>query len=304
MQAGISDMLKKVRQIEIRTNRQVSDALAGAYHSIFKGRGMDFEESREYQVGDEIRSIDWNVTARTGKAHVKRYTEERELTMMLMVDLSASGLFGSSLVSKRERMAEIASTLAFSAVRNGDKVGLALFTDSVELMIAPRKGRRHILRLIRDILFYEPKSAKTDIAACIDEVNRVVKRRAIMVVVSDFLQGKNGMLPTDDNGEVVRALSLTNRRHDLICASVSDPREFELPNVGTLFLEDAESGECVQIDTSSAKVRKAYSDYNFIRKSQFEKQLAKVGIDLLEVDTTDDYIFKLKKFFETRKSKR
>lgn len=297
-------MLKKVRQIEIRTNRQVSDALAGAYHSIFKGRGMDFEESREYQVGDEIRSIDWNVTARTGKAHVKRYTEERELTMMLMVDLSASGLFGSSLVSKRERMAEIASTLAFSAVRNGDKVGLALFTDSVELMIAPRKGRRHILRLIRDILFYEPKSAKTDIAACIDEVNRVVKRRAIMVVVSDFLQGKNGMLPTDDNGEVVRALSLTNRRHDLICASVSDPREFELPNVGTLFLEDAESGECVQIDTSSAKVRKAYSDYNFIRKSQFEKQLAKVGIDLLEVDTTDDYIFKLKKFFETRKSKR
>lgn len=304
MQAGISDMLKKVRQIEICTNRQVSDALAGAYHSIFKGRGMDFEESREYQVGDEIRSIDWNVTARTGKAHVKRYTEERELTMMLMVDLSASGLFGSSLVSKRERMAEIASTLAFSAVRNGDKVGLALFTDSVELMIAPRKGRRHILRLIRDILFYEPKSAKTDIAACIDEVNRVVKRRAIMVVVSDFLQGKNGMLPTDDNGEVVRALSLTNRRHDLICASVSDPREFELPNVGTLFLEDAESGECVQIDTSSAKVRKAYSDYNFIRKSQFEKQLAKVGIDLLEVDTTDDYIFKLKKFFETRKSKR
>lgn len=304
MQAGISDMLKKVRQIEIRTNRQVSDALAGAYHSIFKGRGMDFEESREYQVGDEIRSIDWNVTARTGKAHVKRYTEERELTMMLMVDLSASGLFGSSLVSKRERMAEIASTLAFSAVRNGDKVGLALFTDSVELMIAPRKGRRHILRLIRDILFYEPKSAKTDIAACIDEVNRVVKRRAIMVVVSDFLQGKNGMLPTDDNGEVVRALSLTNRRHDLICASVSDPREFELPNVGTLFLEDAESGECVQIDTSSAKVRKAYSDYNFIRKSQFEKRLAKVGIDLLEVDTTDDYIFKLKKFFETRKSKR
>lgn len=304
MQAGISDMLKKVRQIEIRTNRQVSDALAGAYHSIFKGRGMDFEESREYQVGDEIRSIDWNVTARTGKAHVKRYMEERELTMMLMVDLSASGLFGSSLVSKRERMAEIASTLAFSAVRNGDKVGLALFTDSVELMIAPRKGRRHILRLIRDILFYEPKSAKTDIAACIDEVNRVVKRRAIMVVVSDFLQGKNGMLPTDDNGEVVRALSLTNRRHDLICASVSDPREFELPNVGTLFLEDAESGECVQIDTSSAKVRKAYSDYNFIRKSQFEKQLAKVGIDLLEVDTTDDYIFKLKKFFETRKSKR
>ncbi len=304
MQAGISDMLKKVRQIEIRTNRQVSDALAGAYHSIFKGRGMDFEESREYQVGDEIRSIDWNVTARTGKAHVKRYTEERELTMMLMVDLSASGLFGSSLVSKRERMAEIASTLAFSAVRNGDKVGLALFTDSVELMIAPRKGRRHILRLIRDILFYEPKSAKTDIAACIDEANRVVKRRAIMVVVSDFLQGKNGMLPTDDNGEVVRALSLANRRHDLICASVSDPREFELPNVGTLFLEDAESGECVQIDTSSAKVRKAYSDYNFIRKSQFEKQLAKVGIDLLEVDTTDDYIFKLKKFFETRKSKR
>ena len=165
MSDNITDMLKKVRQIEIRTNRQVSDALAGAYHSVFKGRGMDFEEAREYTFGDEIRAIDWNVTARTGKAHVKKFREERELTMMLAVDLSASGNFGSADISKRELAAELASTLAFSAARNNDKVGLALFSDGIEHIIPPRKGRRHILRLIRDILAFEPKRKGTNIAS-------------------------------------------------------------------------------------------------------------------------------------------
>lgn len=192
----LTDMLKKVRQIEIRTNRHVSDALAGAYHSLFKGRGMDFEEAREYEPGDEIRSIDWNVTARTGKAHVKKYREERELTMMIAVDLSASGQFGSGELSKRELAAELASTLAFSAARNGDKVGLALFTEGVEHIIPPRKGRRHILRLIRDILVWKPQKAGTDIAAALDEINRILKRRAIVVLISDFLQGPDGRLPT------------------------------------------------------------------------------------------------------------
>lgn len=191
----ITDMLKKVRQIEIRTNRQVSDALAGAYHSVFKGRGMDFEEAREYQPGDEIRSIDWNVTARTGKAHVKKYREERELTMMIVVDLSASGQFGSGDSSKREIAAEIASTLAFSAARNNDKVGLVLFTKEAEHIIPPRKGRQHILRLIRDVLVFEPKHRGTDIAAALDEVNRILKRKAIVVLISDFLQGPDGKIP-------------------------------------------------------------------------------------------------------------
>ena len=217
---NISEMLKKVRQIEIRTNRQVSDALAGAYHSVFKGRGMDFEEAREYQFGDEIRSIDWNVTARTGKAHVKKYREERELTMMIVVDLSASGGFGSGGESKREIAAEIAATLAFSASRNGDKVGLVLFTKEAEHIIPPRKGRRHILRIIRDVLAFSPQYKGTDISAALDKVNRMLKRKTIVALVSDFLQGPDGTLPDPadkSKSEVFKALDITNRRHDLVC---------------------------------------------------------------------------------------
>ncbi len=297
----ITEMLKKVRQIEIRTNRQVSENLAGAYRSVFKGRGMDFEEAREYQPGDEIRSIDWNVTARTGKAHVKKYREERELTMMLAVDLSASGQFGSGDSSKREIAAEIASTLAFSAARNNDKVGLVLFTEDAEHIIPPRKGRRHILRLIRDILAFEPQHRGTNIARALEEVNRILKRRAIVVLVSDFLQGPDGKIPDPEGkSEVFKALDITNRRHDLVCFEIVDPRETVLPALGVLTLEDSETGEIVSLDTSSAAVRKTYAEINARRLADFKRTLARSKIDLLEIRTDKPFITPLRKFFERR----
>lgn len=297
----ITEMLKKVRQIEIRTNRQVSENLAGAYRSVFKGRGMDFEEAREYQPGDEIRSIDWNVTARTGKAHVKKYREERELTMMLAVDLSASGQFGSGDSSKREIAAEIASTLAFSAARNNDKVGLVLFTEDAEHIIPPRKGRRHILRLIRDILAFEPQHRGTNIARALEEVNRILKRRAIVVLVSDFLQGPDGKIPDPEGkSEVFKALDITNRRHDLVCFEIVDPRETVLPALGVLTLEDSETGEIVSLDTSSAAVRKTYAEINARRLADFKRALARSKIDLLEIRTDKPFITPLRKFFERR----
>lgn len=297
----ITEMLKKVRQIEIRTNRQVSENLAGAYRSVFKGRGMDFEEAREYQPGDEIRSIDWNVTARTGKAHVKKYREERELTMMLAVDLSASGQFGSGDSSKREIAAEIASTLAFSAARNNDKVGLVLFTEDAEHIIPPRKGRRHILRLIRDILAFEPQHRGTNIARALEEVNRILKRRAIVVLVSDFLQGPDGKIPDPEGkSEVFKALDITNRRHDLVCFEIVDPRETVLPALGVLTLEDSETGEIVSLETSSAAVRKTYAEINARRLADFKRTLARSKIDLLEIRTDKPFITPLRKFFERR----
>ena len=300
----LTDMLKKVRQIEIRTNRHVSDALAGAYHSLFKGRGMDFEEAREYEPGDEIRSIDWNVTARTGKAHVKKYREERELTMMIAVDLSASGQFGSGELSKRELAAELASTLAFSAARNGDKVGLALFTEGVEHIIPPRKGRRHILRLIRDILAWKPQKAGTDIAAALDEINRILKRRAIVVLISDFLQGPDGRLPDPDekgSDAVFKALDIANRRHDLVCFSLSDPRELSMPRgLCTVTLEDGETGEIVALDTHNPAVCAKYEEINSERMKKFKRALARSKIDLLETFTDKPYISALRRFFERR----
>lgn len=297
----ITEMLKKVRQIEIRTSRQVSENLAGAYRSVFKGRGMDFEEAREYQPGDEIRSIDWNVTARTGKAHVKKYREERELTMMLAVDLSASGQFGSGDSSKREIAAEIASTLAFSAARNNDKVGLVLFTEDAEHIIPPRKGRRHILRLIRDILAFEPQHRGTNIARALEEVNRILKRRAIVVLVSDFLQGPDGKIPDPEGkSEVFKALDITNRRHDLVCFEIVDPRETVLPALGVLTLEDSETGEIVSLDTSSTAVRKTYAEINARRLADFKRALARSKIDLLEIRTDKPFITPLRKFFERR----
>ena len=305
MSEASTEMLRKVRRIEIATRRQVSDAIAGAYKSVFKGQGMDFEEVREYQAGDEIRSIDWNVTARTGKAHVKKYREERELTMMIAVDLSASGNFGSLGQSKRELGAELASTLAFSAVYNGDKVGLALFTDDMELVIPPRKGRGHILRLIRDILYFKPKRTGTNIAKALDGVNRLLKRRAIVVLISDFLQGPNGKLPNTGAGTgdaLLKALDLTNRRHDLICVNVFDEREISLPSgLGAIRLEDSETGECIELDTFNADVRKAYAEENETRIKNFRTALARSDIDSLNVCAGKPYIVALRKFFERRK---
>src|SRR5277367_3099914 len=236
------EILKKVRAIEIRTNRLVNDSLAGQYHSVFKGRGMDFDEVREYSPGDEVRLIDWNVTARTGTPFIKKLREERELTILLAVDVSASGKFGSQSQSKRELAAEVASVLAFSAIRNRDKVGLLLFSDEVEQYIPPTKGRQHVLRVIREILFCAPRRRGTDIAAALDFVSDVQRRRAVVYVISDFMETPEAF------ERLRRQLQLTNKRHDLVLLHLRDRHEEELPNLGLLTLEDPETGEVVQID--------------------------------------------------------
>src|ERR1700743_3669896 len=242
-------IMSSMRQLEIRTRRMVDDSMAGSYHSVFKGRGMDFDEAREYTSGDEVRTIDWNVTARAGRAFVKKFTEERELTIFLVVDISASGNFGSGPLSKRDLAAEVASVLAFSAIRNSDKVGLILYTDRIERYLPPKKGRRHVLRVVRDILYHEPKGIGTDTVDTVDVVNKLLHRRAIVFLISDFETTGN---PDAVRPQLRRAARQTNRRHDLIALHIEDPREKELPNVGILALEDAETGEIIALDTASA----------------------------------------------------
>ena len=290
-------ILKKVRQIEVRTRHLVDDTLAGSYHSVFKGRGMNFDEVREYVPGDAIRTIDWNVTARTGVPHVKKFTEERELTILLVIDVSNSGLFGSGDETKREMMAELGSVLAFSAVRNNDKVGLVLFSDFVELYIPPKKGRSHILRVIREILFFRPRGKGTDIGRALDFVNRVTKRKCVTFLVSDFC------LPGDFQ-ETLEALQpklrLTGRRHDLIGVSVTDPRERELPDVGRITLEDAETGEQILLNTGDAWTRKAYANLAADQQTRLRATMRKSGIDLLELSTDSSYIAPLIGFFRSR----
>ncbi len=295
------DILKKVRQVEIRTNRLVDDTLAGQYHSVFKGRGMNFDEVREYVPGDEVRTIDWNVTARQGRPFVKKFVEERELTIMLLIDVSASGEFGSAFQSKREMMAELGSVLAFSAVRNNDKVGLILFTDEVELYIPPAKGKRHILRVIREILFFQPQGRQTDLANALDFANQVVKRRAVNFLISDFC-----LLDDFDKAlaNLKPKLSVTNRRHDLVAVSVTDPREHELPDIGLLTVEDAETGEQVDINTSDPAVREGFSRLAGEREKELAKCLRSTGVDMLSLTTDVSYLPALMGFFKTRERRR
>lgn len=299
----IRDILRTVRQVEIRTRRLVTNALAGAYHSSFKGSGIEFEEVREYTPGDDVRTIDWKVTAKVGRPYVKRYREERELTLMLAVDVSASGLFGSGTRSKRALAAELASVLAFSALKNQDKVGLLLFTDEVEHYIPPKKGRAHILRLIRDILFHEPRRSGTDIAGALDYLNRLLKRRSLCFLLSDFLQGPTGALPSPGD-PLLRTLSLTNRRHELIALMLDDPRETRLPDIGLLNLEDAETGEALQLNTHSQRVRARYEAANGLRRDATLKALRQCGIDVLPLSTATPYIHTLRQFFERRRIRR
>jgi uncharacterized protein (DUF58 family) len=290
------DILKKVRQVEIRTNRLVNDSLAGQYHSVFKGRGMDFDEVREYVPGDEVRAIDWNVTARAGHAFVKKFTEERELTILLVVDLSASGNFGSGPRSKRQMAAELASVLAFSATRNSDKVGLVLFTDQIEQYIPPKKGRQHVLRVIREILFFEPHSRGTDIVRALDFANQVTSRRAIMFLLSDF------ELPNQDYSlaDLRRGLRLASRRHDLVALHVHDLRESELPDVGQLSVEDAETGELIELDTTDESVRSRFAELANQRMDNLRRALAGEGVDALDLDTSEPYEPALRSFFKNR----
>jgi uncharacterized protein (DUF58 family) len=293
--------MSSMRQLEIRTRRLVNDSLSGAYHSVFKGRGMDFDEVREYTPGDEIRTIDWNVTARAGRPFVKKFTEERELTIFLLVDISASGNFGSGALSKRDLAAELASVLAFSAIRNSDKVGLLLFTDRVERYLLPKKGRRHVLRVIRDILYHVPQGRGTDSVKALDVVNHVLHRRAIVFLISDFETSKD---PQVARAEMRRAMRQTNRRHDLIAVHIEDPREKELPNVGILALEDAESGEIIELNTSRAAVRQRFKDQASERSRQLVTDFRSEGIDTLQLQTDASYMPALQRFFKTRVRRR
>jgi uncharacterized protein (DUF58 family) len=292
-----SQVMSSMRQLEIRTRRLVNDSLSGAYHSVFKGRGMDFDEVREYTPGDEVRTIDWNVTARAGRPFVKKFTEERELTIFLLVDISASGNFGSGTLSKRDLAAELASVLAFSAIRNSDKVGLLLYTDRVERYLLPKKGRRHVLRVIRDILYHQPEGKGTDSVKALDVVNHVLHRRAIVFLISDFETSKD---PQAARAELRRAMRQTNRRHDLIAVHVEDPREKELPNVGIVALEDAESGEIVELDTSRAMVRQRFKDHALERSRRLVMDFRAEGIDTLQLQTDAPYMPALQRFFKTR----
>ena len=295
------EILKKVRQVEIRTNRLVNDALAGQYHSVFKGSGMNFDSVREYVRGDELKRIDWNVTARAGTPFVKEFTEERELTIMLLVDVSGSGEFGSAKQSKRELVAELASVLAFSATKNNDKVGLILFTDEVELYIPPRKGRSHVLRVIREILFFEPERSGTDIENAMNFVSRVINRRAVTFLISDFCFPGN----QDDLLESLRKkLQITNKRHDVISVAVNDPREIELPNIGYITIEDAETGEQVELNTGSESVRDTYSKLADKQRHDLRRAIKSAGVDMLEISTDQPYIIALQQFFSTRKGRR
>jgi uncharacterized protein (DUF58 family) len=311
------EILKKIRQIEIRTQRLVTESTAGQYHSAFKGQGMDFDEVREYQPGDDVRAIDWNVTARMNHPFVKKFVEERELTVVLAVDLSGSGLFGSCDYTKRELAAEIASVLAFSAIRNNDRVGLLLFTEEVEKYIPPRKGRRHVLRVIREILCFEPRLRGTDIHVALDVLQRVLGRRAIVVLVSDFLgqthtaRGdmashlKRGVVFSATLGQVpLSALRQVRRRHDVVAVQVVDRFELELPPLGRMILKDAESGEVVEIDTGNRVRRQAFAERQRRSQRELEKLFRSAAIDFLQLRTDQPYAAELARFFERREKRR
>ena len=291
-------MRSRMRELEITTRRVVDDTMAGAYHSVFKGRGMDFDEVREYTPGDEVRTIDWNVTARAGRAFVKKFTEERELTIFLVVDISASGNFGSGTMSKRDLAAEVASVLAFSAIRNSDKVGLILYTDRIERYLPPKKGRRHVLRVVRDILYHEPQGIGTDTVKTLDVVNHVLHRRAVVFLISDFQAG--GGNPNVARAGLRRAVRATHRRHDLIAVHIEDPREKELPNVGIIALEDAETGEIVELNTARAAVRKSFSELSLERAQRLRSDLRAEGVDTVQLRTDTPYIPPLQRFFKSR----
>jgi uncharacterized protein (DUF58 family) len=301
----LQETLEAVRRVEIRTNRLVNDMMVGAYLSHFKGRGMDFEELREYMPGDDVRTIDWNVTYRMGRPFVKRFREERELGVILAMDVSASGAFGSTRRTKREFSAEIAATLACSAARSSDKVGLLLFSDQTELFLPPRKGRKHVLRAIKEMLFFEPKHKGTDIPAALGFLNHVIPRRSIVFLFTDFLHGTGRPASRPQTGhDLVREIGITNSRHDLVCVHLHDPRESEMPNAGLLTLEDAETGEVLELDSGRGTVRQAYAETNQQRLAELDRALRHGGVDTLRFHTGQPFAQTLQQFFETRRGRR
>ncbi|MCA9403522.1 MAG: DUF58 domain-containing protein [Candidatus Omnitrophica bacterium] len=297
------ELFRKVRQIEITTSRLVTDAFAGQYHSVFKGQGIEFDEVREYQIGDDIRSIDWNVTARTGKPYIKKFIEERELTVMIMVDLSASAKFSSSDELKSQLAAEMSALLALSAIRNNDKVGLIIFTDEIELFIPPRKGRGHVLRLIREVLYFRPQRTSTNIRQALEFMSRVTTRKAITFLISDFL-GHNLEVPQGEVEDSFRkTLSIAHQRHDLIAVTLNDPHEQTLPDCGLVLLEDAETGRLVCVDAGSAGVRRRYAEANRARIEKREQLFRSLGIDFINISTAGSYVDEVVRFFRKRLKK-
>lgn len=284
-----SDVLKKVRRIEIYTRNLVNSVFSGEYHSVFKGRGIEFSEVRSYVPGDDIRFIDWNVTARTGAPHVKIFNEERELTIMLLVDASSSGEFGTARQMKREVATELCALLAMSAIKNNDRVGLIMFTDTVEKHIPPKKGRKHVLRVIRELLTTEPTGKGTDMAAGLEYAAKVMKRKCVIFLISDFL-----------SGDYEKALKVAAKKHDVIPITISDPREMEFPNMGIVNLEDAETGERILVDTSDSKVRAAFAKQAKEKLKARETLFKKIDIETIPVTTGKPYTPELVKYFRKR----
>ncbi|MBB28765.1 MAG: DUF58 domain-containing protein [Gemmatimonadetes bacterium] len=287
-----AEILKKVKRIELRTRHLVNTVFSGEYHSVFKGQGMAFAEVREYQLGDDVRTIDWNVTARMGHPFVKVFDEERELTVMLMVDASGSGDFGTVEQMKGEIGVEICAMLAFSAIQNNDRVGLIIFTDEVEAFIPPKKGRKHVLRVIRELLYFRPQRRNTDIGEALDYLNNVTTRKSVVFLVSDFLA--EGSL---------RSLRVAARRHDLIAVVLEDPRESEMPDVGIVELEDAETGEEILVDTSHPEMRELFTRYALDARRQRDRAFRSNGIEQVDIKTDTSYVDSLMRFFKMRSQK-
>ena len=287
------ELLKKIRKIEIGTRRVVNETLSGQYHSVFKGRGMAFDEVRQYQAGDEIRAIDWNVTARMNDAYVKVFTEERELTVMLLVDMSGSQDFGTREKTKGEQAAELAALVAFSAISNNDRVGLVLFTDRVERFVPPKKGRKHVLRVISEVLTFKPKHRRTDVRAGLDYLNRIAKRKTVTFLISDFIA---------DNYE--RPLRIAARRHDLVAIALRDPLERELPALGLALVEDPETGERMHVDLSDPSVRGAFAGEVERRRQDRKRLFSKLDIDQVEIDVGSEFVKPLVTFFRARAKRR
>lgn len=283
------DILKKVKRIEIRTRGLVNDVFSGEYHSVFRGRGMEFSEVREYQVGDDIRTIDWNVSARMGHPFVKVFEEERELTVMLLVDVSSSGDFGTVERMKGELAIEICALLAFSAIKNNDKVGLVIFTDRIEKFVPPKKGKSHVLRVLRELLYHEPKGRGTDIAMALEYLSSVITRRAVVFLVSDFI-----------SEDYSKAMQIANKRHDLVAITITDPREMELPNIGLVELEDAETEETILLDTADAATRSMFTRETSAAKEKRDKMLRTLSVDTIDIRTDVSYIEPLIRFFRMR----
>ncbi len=283
------EILKKVKRIEIQTRGLVNDIFSGEYHSVFKGRGMEFSEVREYQIGDDIRLIDWNVSARMGHPFVKVFEEERELTVILLVDVSSSADFGTVERMKGEIAIEICALLAFSAIKNNDKVGLIIFTDRIEKFVPPKKGKTHVLRVLRELLYHEPEGKGTDISLALEYLSRIITRRSVVFLVSDFI--------SDD---YQKAMQIANKRHDLVAITITDPREIELPNIGLVELEDAETGEIIMLDTADSTIRQTFTRITSNSREERDKNFRSMNVDSIDIRTDVSYIEPLIKFFRMR----